>query len=141
MGRFGFADGNSEFLGSTITSLFYMCGLIPAIYLVEKIGRRHVLIWSFLVSAIILAILGFTSSLQMSFAFTITLFVIYGIFNTGMTIHQWIYPNELFPTKIRGTALGFGTGVSRIGSSISTFLFPIILSKYGLGVTQDLSFL
>ncbi|WP_396022442.1 hypothetical protein [Bacillus sp. HU-1818] len=58
-----------------------MCGLIPAIYLVEKIGRRHVLIWPFLVSAIILAILGFTSSLQMSFAFTITLFVIYGIFN------------------------------------------------------------
>ncbi|MBT2624196.1 sugar porter family MFS transporter [Bacillus sp. HU-1818] len=81
MGRFGFADGNSEFLGSAITSLFYMCGLIPAIYLVEKIGRRHVLIWPFLVSAIILAILGFTSSLQMSFAFTITLFVIYGIFN------------------------------------------------------------
>ncbi|MGY3837480.1 MFS transporter [Bacillus atrophaeus] len=104
-----------------------MYGLIPAIYLVEKFGRRHVLIWPFLVSAIILAILGFTSSLQMSFAFTITLFVIYGIFNTGMTIHQWIYPNELFPTKIRGTALGFGTGVSRIGSS-----------KYGLGVTLNI---
>ncbi|MGE7904374.1 MFS transporter [Peribacillus sp. NPDC094092] len=135
LGLFGFADGNKEYLGSAIMSLFYIVGLFPALYLVEKVGRRPVLIWPFLVSAIILTTLGLTSSWHMSFAFTIMLFVIYGIFNTGMSIHQWIYPNELFPTKIRGTALGFGTGVSRIGSSLSTFLFPVILSKYGLGAT------
>jgi putative MFS transporter len=132
LGKFGFAHGNMEYLGSAIMSLFYIVGLLPAIYLVEKIGRRPVLIWPFFVSAAILVILGITSSWQMSFAFTITLFVIYGIFNTSMNIHQWIYPNELFPTQIRGTAVGFGTGVSRIGSSLSTFLFPFIMSKYGL---------
>ncbi|MDF2791934.1 MAG: metabolite transporter [Neobacillus sp.] len=135
LGTFGFADGNMEYLGAAIMSLFYVVGLLPAIYLVEKIGRRPVLIWPFLVSAAVLVALGITSSWQMSFAFTITLFVIYGIFNTSMNIHQWIYPNELFPTNIRGTAVGFGTGISRIGSSISTFLFPLILSKYGLEVT------
>jgi putative MFS transporter len=135
LGKFGFADGNMEYLGSAIMSLFYIVGLLPAIYLVEKIGRRPVLIWPFLVSAIILVVLGITSSWQMSFAFTVTLFVIYGIFNTSMNIHQWIYPNELFPTNIRGTAVGFGTGVSRIGASLSTFLFPLILSKYGLEIT------
>ncbi|MED1170745.1 MFS transporter [Bacillus inaquosorum] len=136
LGQFGFADGHKEYLGSAIMSLFYLVGLLPALYLVEKIGRRPVLIWPFLVSAVVLVILGITSSWQMSFAFTITLFVVYGIFNTSMNIHQWIYPNELFPTKIRGTAVGFGTGVSRIGASLSTFLFPIILSKYGLEITM-----
>lgn len=136
LGEFGFGDGNKEFLGSAIMSLFYLVGLLPALYLVEKIGRRPVLIWPFLVSATVLVVIGITSSWQMSFAFTITLFVIYGIFNTSMNIHQWIYPNELFPTKIRGTAVGFGTGVSRIGASISTFLFPLILSNYGLEVTM-----
>ncbi|MED4074209.1 MFS transporter [Priestia endophytica] len=135
LGQFGFADGNKEYLGSALMSLFYIVGLLPALYLVEKLGRRPVLIWPFLVSAAILTVLGFTASWHMSFAFTIVLFIIYGIFNTGMSIHQWIYPNELFPTKIRGTALGFGTGISRIGSSLSTFLFPIILSQYGLSVT------
>jgi len=135
LGQFGFADGHKEYLGSTIMSLFYLVGLLPAVYLVEKIGRRPVLIWPFLVSAIILVVLGITSSWHLSFAFTVTLFVIYGIFNTSMNIHQWIYPNELFPTKIRGTAVGFGTGVSRIGASLSTFLFPLILNKYGLEIT------
>ncbi|WP_309487223.1 MFS transporter [Bacillus sp. ISL-4] len=136
LGQFGFADGNKEYLGSAIMSLFYIAGLLPAIYLVEKVGRRPVLVWPFLISAFILTVLGITSNWHMSFAFTITLFVLYGMFNTGMSIHQWIYPNELFPTKIRGTAMGFCTGVSRIGSSISTFLFPMILSKYGLDVTM-----
>ena len=136
LGQFGFADGHKEYLGSTIMSLFYLVGLLPAVYLVEKIGRRPVLIWPFLVSAIILVVLGITSSWHLSFAFTVTLFVIYGIFNTSMNIHQWIYPNELFPTEIRGTAVGFGTGVSRIGASLSTFLFPLIMSKYGLEVTM-----
>ncbi|SIR04020.1 MFS transporter, putative metabolite transport protein [Peribacillus simplex] len=136
LGEFGFADGNKEYLGSAIMSLFYLVGLLPAVFLVEKIGRRPVLIWPFLVSAVVLVILGITSSWQMSFAFTISLFIIYGIFNTSMNIHQWIYPNELFPTKIRGTAVGFGTGVSRIGASLSTFLFPLILSTYGIAVTM-----
>jgi putative MFS transporter len=135
LGLFGFADGNMEYLGSAIMSLFYIVGLLPAIYLVEKIGRRPVLVWPFLISAIILVVLGITSSWHMSFVLTISLFVLYGIFNTGMSILQWIYPNELYPTKIRGTAMGFGTGVSRIGSSLSTLLFPIVLSKYGLDVT------
>jgi putative MFS transporter len=135
LGQFGFADGNMEYLGSAIMSLFYIVGLLPAIYLVEKVGRRPVLVWPFLISAILLVVLGITSNWHWSFVYTISLFVLYGIFNTGMGILQWIYPNELFPTKIRGTAMGFGTGVSRIGSSLSTFLFPMVLSKYGLDVT------
>ncbi|MFB9759375.1 MFS transporter [Ectobacillus funiculus] len=40
--------------------------------------------------------------------------------------------NELFPANIRGTVTGFGTEVSRIGSSVSTFLFPMTLNKCGL---------
>ncbi|MED3729606.1 MFS transporter [Priestia endophytica] len=135
LGEFGFADGSKEFLGSAIMSLFYLVGLLPAVYLVEKIGRRPVLIWPFLVSSVVLIVLGITSGWHMSFTFTIALFIIYGIFNTSMNILQWIYPNELFPTNIRGTAVGFGTGVSRIGASLSTLLFPLILSKYGLEVT------
>ncbi|MCY9140435.1 MFS transporter [Peribacillus frigoritolerans] len=71
----------------------------------------------------------------MSFVFTLVIFIIYGTFNTAMGAHPWIYPSELFPTHIRGTAMGFITGVTRIASSIGTFLFPMILASYGLTVT------
>ncbi|MHC5534565.1 MFS transporter [Priestia megaterium] len=135
LGKFGLADGSSEYLGSAVISIFYVCGLIPAIYLVEKVGRRPVLVWPFLISALVLFVLGATSGAHLSFAFTITLFIIYGIFHNGMEILQWIYPNELFPTSIRATATGFGAGFSRVGASISTFIFPIVLDKYGLEST------
>ncbi|MCR8927393.1 MFS transporter [Priestia megaterium] len=133
--QFGFHDGRKEYLGSAIINIVYLAGLIPALYLVEKSGRRPTLIWPFLVSSISLLVLGATSGLNMPFAFILILFIIYGTFNNAMGAHPWIYPNELFPTHIRGTAMGFITGITRIASSVGTFLFPIILAKYGLSVT------
>lgn len=133
--QFGFGDGNKEYLGSAIINMFYLVGLIPALYLVERIGRRPVLVWPFLVCSISVGVLAIFSSGQLPFTLVLIMFIIYGIFNTGMGIHQWIYPNELFPTKIRATAMGFGSGFSRVGASISTFLFPVFLNNYGLGAT------
>lgn len=136
LGQFGFADGKSEYLGSAIINIVYLAGLIPAMYLIEKYGRRPTLIWPFLVSSITLFVLGATSGANLSFVFILVLFIIYGTFNTGMGIHQWVYPTELFPTHIRGTAVGFGTGVSRIASAIGTFLFPAFLANYGVAATM-----
>jgi putative MFS transporter len=135
LAQFGFANGTREYLGSAVINMIYLVGLVPFLYLVEKWGRRPTMIWPFLVSAISLIILGATSGMNMPFSFILVLFIVYGIFNTGMGMHQWIYPNELFPTHIRGTAVGFTTGVSRIASSIGTFLFPSILANYGLDTT------
>lgn len=135
LAQFGFANGTREYLGSAVINMIYLVGLVPFLYLVEKWGRRPTMIWPFLVSSIALIILGATSGMNMPFTFILVLFIVYGIFNTGMGMHQWIYPNELFPTHIRGTAVGFTTGVSRIASSIGTFLFPSILANYGLDTT------
>lgn len=133
--QFGFANGKMEYLGAAIINMVYLASLLPALSIIERYGRRPTLIWPFLVTAITLIILGVTSGANMSFASILVLFIIYGVFNTAMGAHCWIYPNELFPTHIRGTAMGFVTGVSRIASSVGTFLFPIIMATYGLTVT------
>ncbi|MCR8928880.1 MFS transporter [Priestia megaterium] len=135
LGQFGFANGTKEYLGSAVINIIYLVGLFPFLYLVERYGRRPTLIWPFLVCAISLFALGSTSGLNMSFIFIVVLFIIYGVLNTGMGIHQWIYPNELFPTHIRGTAMGFSTGITRITSAIGTLLFPAFLANYGVSAT------
>ncbi|SIS07838.1 MFS transporter, putative metabolite transport protein [Peribacillus simplex] len=135
LAQFGFANGTREYLGSAVINIVYLVGLLPALYLIEKFGRRPTLIVPFLVSAITLFVLGATSGLNTSFVFILVLFIIYGTFNTAMGAHDWIYPNELFPTHIRGTAMGFITGVTRIASAIGTFFFPFILENYGLAAT------
>lgn len=135
LGQFGFANGTREYLGSAVINMFYLAGLLPFLYLVERYGRRPTLIWPFFVCAVSLVLLGATSGLNMSFVFILVFFIIYGVFNTGMGMHEWIYPNELFPTHIRGTAMSFATGVSRIDSSLGTFIFPAFLANYGLAST------
>ena len=58
-------------------------------------------------------------------------FAIYALFNGGPSILEWIYPNELFPTEVRATAVGLCTGISRIGAAIGTFATPWALSNLG----------
>ncbi|MCL4341811.1 MAG: MFS transporter, partial [Candidatus Thermoplasmatota archaeon] len=43
-----------------------------------------------------------------------------------------IFVSELFPTRIRTTALGAGTAISRVGAIISAVVFPITLKLYGI---------
>jgi len=135
MEQMGFAEGNLQYLGAALMNAFYLLGLIPVYFLVESWGRRPTLIWPFFISSIALFVLGATSGMHMSFIFIMVVFVIYGAFNVAMGAHCWIYPNELFPTEIRGTAMGFVTAVTRIVGAVGTFLFPLIMEKFGLSIT------
>lgn len=135
MENLGFAHGNMQYLGSAILNSFYLLGLIPMYFLVESWGRRPTLMWPFFISSMALFVLGATAKNQMPFVFILALFLVYGIFNNAMGAHVWIYPNELFPTEIRGTAAGFCTAVSRVASAVGTFLFPIIMERSGLQIT------
>jgi putative MFS transporter len=67
------------------------------------------------------------------------LFTVYAVAVGGPTILQWVYPNELFPTSVRATAVGLGTTVSRIGAALGTFVTPLLLDGAGIGPTMLLA--
>ena len=135
MERFGFANGNMQYLGSAIMNIFYLLGLIPIYYLMDSWGRRPTLIWTFVLCTFSLTILGTISGSNPSFIVILVLFVIFGASNTAGGAHEWVYPNELFPTHIRATAMGLITAITRILCAFTTFLYPIIMDKFGLSVT------
>lgn len=91
------------------------------------------LIVSFAAATVPLLLLGFFPDL--SPAPTGLLFAVYAIAIGGPTLLQWIYPNELFPTGFRATAVGIGTGFSRVAAAAGTFLTPIALGQWGVGPT------
>jgi putative MFS transporter len=43
---------------------------------------------------------------------------------------------ELFPTSVRTTGVGLASSVSRVGSAIGTYLFPMLLASWGIGATM-----
>lgn len=120
--------------GLAIISSFFLVGCIPALLLVNKLGRRPLMITSFSAMTVGILLLGIFPKGP---AFIILAgFLIYAIFSGGPNVMDWLAPNELFPTEIRGTAVGAATSISRVGAFFGTYLFPIGLGRLGIGPTM-----
>ena len=120
--------------GSVVITLMFVVGCIVATRLIDVIGRRNLVIHSFLWSALALLGLGaFSSGAQW---LVLLLFSAYAIFIGGAQVLQLVYPNELFPTEIRAFAVGMGASLSRIGAAVGTWLVPISLQAIGIGNTM-----
>jgi putative MFS transporter len=129
----GMQDPN---LGTAIVSLFFLAGVIPTLFLVDRVGRRPLLIIPFAVTAITLVVLSFAP--KHSSILITACFVVFAAFNAGSSVVAWVYPSELFPTDIRATALGFTTAISRVGAAVCTFLVPYALQRLGVGGLMQL---
>lgn len=127
-------QGSLENFGSAAITVLFLVGCLVALRLVNPLGRRKLLIHSFLWSGVALLLLGIfpDSSPTMTFV----LFSAYALFIGGTQILQFIYPNELFPTEIRATAVGLASSLSRIGAAIGTYLVPMSLTSLGIGGTM-----
>lgn len=134
LSAFGMSSGNESVIGSAAISLVFLIGCIPALRLIDTVGRRPVIIWSFGLMVVPLVILGVVPTAPV--AIIIACFCAYAFFSGGPSILEFIYPTELFPTEVRATAVGIGTAVSRIGAAIGTYLLPIGLDRIGIGTTM-----
>ncbi|MFK0095028.1 MFS transporter [Pseudomonas sp. NPDC090592] len=120
--------------GSVLITLLFVVGCIVATRMIDTLGRRPLIIHSFLWSTLALLGLGVFSS--GSEVLVLVLFGAYALFIGGAQVLELVYPNELFPTEIRAFAVGMGSSMSRIGSAAGTWLVPISLQSIGIGNTM-----
>ncbi|MFF2953041.1 MFS transporter [Kitasatospora sp. NPDC057965] len=132
---FGMPGGTMvETLGTGLISLVFLLGCYPALRLIDTWGRRPVIIRSFALMIVPLAVLGIWPDAPA--AVVVVALCAYAFLCGGPNVLDWTYPNELFPTEIRATAVGVATSVSRIGAAVGTFLLPLSLSGIGTGPTM-----
>ncbi len=134
MNLFGLNQGHDSILGEAVISLIFLIGTIPAMHWLNKFGRRKTVLVSLACMGAGLLILGIWPDAPVwivLFAFSL-----YAFFSGAPGILQWLYPNELFPTEIRATAVGVAIGFSRIGTIISTSMLPWCLAEFGIGPTM-----
>ncbi|MFJ8475574.1 MFS transporter [Kitasatospora sp. NPDC094011] len=135
LSSFGMPGGTMmETLGTGLISLVFLLGCYPALRLIDTRGRRPVIIWSFALMTVPLALLGVWPTAPAAIA--LTALCAYAFLCGGPNVLDWTYPNELFPTEIRATAVGVATSVSRIGAAIGTYLLPLSLTGLGTGPTM-----
>ncbi len=107
--------------------LGYPLGSLISIPLVERFERK----WLIVGAAICMALLG----LSFGFATTVPLIVASGFLLTTVSnifsnsFH--IYQAEIFPTRMRGTAVGTAYSLSRLASAVLPFVALPVLKAYG----------
>ena len=120
--------------GSVVITLLFVVGCVIATRLIDTMGRRPLIIHSFLWSS--LALLGLGAFSSGSEVLVLLLFGAYALFIGGAQVLELVYPNELFPTEIRAFAVGVGSSMTRVGSAIGTWLVPFSLHSLGIGNTM-----
>lgn len=134
LSAFGLGSERMSILGEALISVFFIVGSIPAMFWLNSLGRRPLLIGSLALMAVGLLIPGVAPAAPA--VVIVVAFGIYAFFSGGPGILQWLYPNELFPTEIRATAVGVAIAISRVGVVVSTYGLPLFLARFGIGPTM-----
>ncbi|WP_112133150.1 sugar porter family MFS transporter [Glycomyces dulcitolivorans] len=145
----GFSE-NDAFLTSVINSIVNIAGTILAIYLVDRIGRKKLLLWG---SAIMFVALGtmaviFASSPVdadnnpvLSDAAGVIALIAANVFVFGFAFTWgpvvWVLLGEMFPNRIRASALGVAAAAQWISNWLITVTFPE-LAQTGLFLAYGL---
>ncbi|OZM81726.1 MFS transporter [Pseudonocardia sp. MH-G8] len=124
-------DLTNETAGTIATNGLAALGAVVGMLVIERIGRRRMLVIPFWIQAAALFVVGFWAGAPTWVI--IAAFVFYAFFNALSSNLEAVYPAELFPTSVRTTGVGVATAASRIGAAIGTWLLPVGLDTIGVG--------
>ncbi|MHB8323152.1 MAG: MFS transporter [Candidatus Dormibacteria bacterium] len=121
----------NAYMGSAGVSLLGLVGAGIGLFLVERWGRRPLIITAFAGFSVALVALALFPS--PTFVALVILFAAAELFaNMGPGVLDFVYLTELFPTGLRASAGGLGTSVSRVGAILGILLFPDLVKAWGL---------
>ena len=113
-----------------IYNILLLIGAVLGLSIVDHITRRSFLISSFAITTSAMLIL----SLWAEPPSTVTILV-FGVFAAALSAQSnlvYAYLPELFPTELRASGIGLAIATSRIGSAVSTFWLPILVTDAGI---------
>jgi MFS transporter, putative metabolite:H+ symporter len=140
IGFYGFASWVPTLLvskGVTIThSLLYSLviaaanpfGPLLGMAVADRIERKTLIV----LSALAIAVFGSLFATQTSPAMLMTLGVLITLGGTLLSVGYHAYQVELFPTRIRATAVGFVYSMSRLSAMFSGFMIAFALRHFGV---------
>lgn len=121
-------SGNA-LLGALLGTIIALTGAAAGWFLVDKVGRRKILVPPMFCCAAFLLVAAAYNALPAGVA--VICFFGY-LFSYGiMSILPGIYPEEIFPSSVRASGVGVSTAASRAAAALGTFLLPTVQSALG----------
>jgi MFS transporter, putative metabolite transport protein len=123
--------GSNALLGALLGTIIALTGATLGWWLVDRTGRRKILIPPMTACAVFLLLAA--AYRQLPAGFGAVCFFGY-LFSYGiMSILPGIYPEEVFPSSVRASGVGVATAASRAAAAFGTFLLPTIQTAFGTG--------
>ena len=119
-----------------ITGITNVIFTILAMFLVDKIGRKVLLLIGAFGLALIYLLMGGAYWLHVS-GVALVVIVVLAIACYAMTLApvMWVVVSEIFPNKIRGVAMSIATFALWAACSVLTYTFPLLNSSLGAAGT------
>jgi PHS family inorganic phosphate transporter-like MFS transporter len=104
-----------------------------AVALMDRIGRRRIQWQGFLVMAAAFATIWLVPGVVKTTAAFVALFAVsYFFIEFGPNVTTFVYPSEIFPTAVRGTADGASAAAGKLGAFLGALLVPHLLASLGV---------
>lgn len=123
---------NDVLFNIVITGITNVVFTIIAMFTIERLGRRRLILIGSAGLALTYFVLGTCYRLGVEGPFMVTL-VVFAIACYAMTLGPvtWVLVAELFPSRVRAVAVGTCTFALWMGSTTLTYTFPMLNSTFG----------
>ena len=129
----GSAKGDSM-MQAMIVGMVNFLMTIVALWLVDKKGRKTLLLWGAVGMIVSLAYLSyeFAKPVQNGVGIMVALLVYISFFAASFAPVMWVIISEIYPNRIKGIAMSFSTAVSWLCTFLTVYFAPVIHGALGL---------
>lgn len=121
-----------SFLYVLIMQIAYVPNQIVCAYLMDKFGRKWLLVTNLILAGIATIVYGWALGNSVTTGFVVLLGVITSFFVSAIWGITYTYTPELYPTNIRATGVSGASACSRIGSALAPIVIGAGLSSMGI---------
>lgn len=126
-------DADMAMLMAAVDSIVYFIGAMLPVVLVERVGRRKIMLWGLVTQAVTLCCIGgcqkantdrqTESAANGAVVFTMLYNFVFGASWLGMS---WLYPAEIFSTGLRAKGNSLSTAANWLGNFVVAMIAPIL---------------
>ncbi|MEP3274889.1 MAG: sugar porter family MFS transporter [Stappiaceae bacterium] len=138
MKNLGFQAVTAQLSATVGIGVILVCSTAFSMLLVDRLGRRPLLIVGFIGAAMCLATIAYvmgSSSKSDDIVALYALCIFIFFFSISIGPLPWIYMSELFPTELRGRGMALAVLTNWAMTFLVVFLFPVVSGSLGLVAT------
>ncbi|KAH1120376.1 hypothetical protein J1N35_003536 [Gossypium stocksii] len=138
----GITSSDHKLLATMAVGLSKTIFILVATFLLDKIGRRPLLLISSGGMVVILATLGFSLTIighsdnKITWAIGLCITMVLSsvaVFSIGMGPIAWVYSTEIFPLRLRAQGASIGVAVNRVTSGVISMSFISLYEAITIG--------